>query len=126
MFKAKLTEDQIDEIAELREKGMTIRALADKFEVSAGCIDHQCRRLCAIPPQGLGRSHKAYCPKARGQGMTTDEVDKLKELQTEGLGAQQIARALSQPVTKIRYRLFRIAMLEEQEYLRTQGLLKEG
>jgi hypothetical protein len=107
-----LSDDQLDQMADMREAGATLVAIADHF-ISAGTaitpstIAWQCLRLGILSPRYTQASvgHAGTI----GRAFTPDEDRRLLELEAQGLTRSAIARALGRSPNSIAGRLYTLA-----------------
>lgn len=91
----KLTDLQLAQIPEMREKGMSYAAIGRWFGVSPGAIQHRCRQNGW---QGPG-------PRTR---LTDDQVDQIAELRERGWSCERIARKFGVTAGGVQYRCLRV------------------
>lgn len=100
----KLTADEIEQAAELRERGLTIGQIARKLStpdrrISEGAISWHCLKLGAdLPPARRKNAATGRQPVRRGNHVvrpfTPEEDETLLRLASEGQGPTAIARQL--------------------------------
>ncbi len=108
----KLSKEQIDEIVEARELGVSMGMLARKYGVSNDTIVYYCDQNGVIPPKGVRRM-MGSC--GGGVAVTQAESDEMRDLSLAGNTPYKIARIIGRPYSTVRYRLFRDALLEEAQ-----------
>lgn len=114
-----LSDAQIDEMAELRERGWSIARIARHFTargtvVSAGSISWQCLRVGADLPaerrkSGYSRSVTIVRGGSPVRSFTEDEDRRLLELEARGASRSEMASALGRRNNSIRGRLYTLA-----------------
>ncbi len=114
----KLTPEQIEEIAELREAGHSTPALAKRFNVSIGCISWHCLKQAAEPPvrkYRLGDKGPLIVKRGRHEvrRYTPNEDRQLETLSRQGLSSSEIGRRLNRKPNSINGRLMTLARREE-------------
>lgn len=116
----KLTADQAQQIAELRERGWSYGRLAVKFGVSAGAIHYQCLKQGAFTPRTKGKmAYQDMVPvihasDGRTQRRFTPEQDaELLRLSMEGKKVREICEITGRAPTSVRIRLMTLALHEE-------------
>ncbi|MEA3043005.1 MAG: hypothetical protein QOH47_843 [Sphingomonadales bacterium] len=117
-----LTEQQLDEMAELRELGRTAGSIQRHFErqgvtVSRGLIEWQCLRLGAdLPPERRRPSAQLNRPYERNgrlvRPFTPAEDRQLLALEAEGRPLNAIARQIGRGNNSVRGRLMILARRE--------------
>jgi hypothetical protein len=117
-----LNEAQLDEMAELRERGWTMARIQRHFErkgvaVSRGVIAWQCLRMGADLPPGRRRpsAQRDRHYERRGRVVrpfSPDEDAQLIALEAKGLPLSRIAREIGRANNSIRGRLMVLAMRE--------------
>lgn len=112
---AKLTDDQIVEMAELREADWSTTALAQRYGVSHNTVSRLCYAQGAIPSKGLPKRNprKWNAPAGRGKAVASREMDKMWSLRLKGYSVQQIAQKLERPRATVYYWLERLAIEQE-------------
>ena len=117
----KLSDKQIVEMAQLREKGWSLRRIANYFAargttISESALGWQCLRVGAdLPPERQGRN---FTPKPIVRNgrlvipFTPEEDDRLLELEAAGAAHSQIGRELGRCQNSIRGRLMTLARAE--------------
>ncbi len=115
----KLTDEQIAEIVELRERGRSYAQLGSRFSVSSGAILYQCLKHGAVSPRQRrvptpehstirrlsdGRIQRTFC--------RADDA-RLLELERQGLNYGEISRTMGRAPTSVRIRLMMLAMRED-------------
>jgi hypothetical protein len=126
MGKPKLTEQDFDRIAELRENGVmpdgrraTFKLIAAELDVSPSAISWHCLRLGAEPPTP-GRLNPPG-PRVMKRGkfevrrFSPEEDRRLLELDAAGAKRSAIARELRRRSNSITGRLMTLARLEARE-----------
>ncbi|BBF70222.1 hypothetical protein SBA_ch1_24220 [Sphingomonas bisphenolicum] len=114
-----LSDQQLDEMAALRERGWSIDRIAEYFTaagtpISASSINWQCMRVGAdAPPRLRGKHTRPGAPYVR-YGFTvrpwTDEDDALLvELEVAGKKMREICRRLGRANSSVRGRLLTLA-----------------
>jgi hypothetical protein len=122
MAKRKLSIEDCDRIAELRENGASYGDLAVKFKVSPSAIRWHCLRLGAQPPQGtkfLPNYHLEHPKVKRGRfwvrAFTPAEDRQITELSLQGWTESRIGRELGRRHNSIRSRLMTLACRDERQ-----------
>lgn len=115
----RLSDEQIAEIVQLRERGRSYDQLAQQFGVSRGAVLYQCLKAGAAAPRQRrapirtepmsfvardGRTQRRF---------TQDEDDRLVALRKDGRTIPEIAREIGRANTSVRIRLLTIALHEE-------------
>ena len=115
----KLTDAQIEEMCEKREKGWGYERLAERFGVSQGAIHYQCLKNAAVSPRqrrrpvptepssfvaGDGRTQRRF---------TIADDERLLELEASGLSYQKIGRQMGRAYTSVRIRLLTLALRDD-------------
>jgi hypothetical protein len=110
-----LTPAQIERMAQMRERGLTIGQLSQRFaaegvKISPKALYWQCLRVGAFPPgaQVDRRTHFG-----RGRPFTAHEDATLLEMREAGAGIVEIARAVNRPHNSVIGRLMTLARHEE-------------
>jgi len=114
-----LSDPQIDEMAELRERGWTLRQIARHFSakgtpVSEGSIGWQCLRVGAdLPPERRRPGAFPACLIQRGgkpvRPWTPAEDEQLLALEAQGTSLNAIGRAIGRKQNSVRGRLMTLA-----------------
>ncbi len=122
MGRRRLTDEQLDEMALLRERGWSFGRISEHFadkglKLSPGAISWQCLRLGAdAPPKFRGTCFQHDKPYQRGKHIVrpyTPEDDRiLLALEGEGLGDSEIGRRLGRKPNSVRGRLMVLARRE--------------
>ncbi|WP_312595739.1 hypothetical protein [Brevundimonas sp.] len=113
---ARLTEQQIIEMAERREKGWSYGRLARTYGVTPGAVHYQCLRQGARSPNETGLQAQAnprviHLANGRVQRrFSATEDQKMQSLALAGQGPSAIARSLDRPLTSVRMRLMALAL----------------
>ncbi|MGX7926494.1 hypothetical protein ACWPMX_07960 [Tsuneonella sp. HG094] len=116
---SKLTEDQVAQMAELRERGWSHQRIGMKFGVSPGAALYHCLKQGAFSPREKPRPVPtrpiAY---ARGDGrtmrlFTQAEDDQLIDLTSKGVTKIEIARRMGRARTSVAMRLLWLAKRDE-------------
>ena len=117
-----LDDDQIDEMAELREQGKTAREISEHFaakgvKVTAASISWQCLRVGADIPierrKTFKPAEKPYNRSGRPvRPFTENEDEQLRALDAEGLRHAEIGRRLQRKPNSIKGRLMVLARHE--------------
>lgn len=114
----KLSEQQIVVMAELREKGWSLRRIANYFAargttISESALGWQCLRVGAdLPPKRRGRNFTPKPIVRNGHPVipfTPEEDEKLLALEATGATHSQIARQLGRRQNSVRGRLMTLA-----------------
>ncbi|WP_226019742.1 hypothetical protein [Novosphingobium sp. FKTRR1] len=115
----KLSDDQIADILERRERGWGYTQLADRHGVTAGAIHYQCLKHGAVSPRQRALP-VPIAPAVRiGKDGTVQRVftaaddARLLELEAQGLSYNAIARTMGRAYTSVRVRLMTLALREE-------------
>lgn len=115
----RLTEQQIIEMAERREKGWSYGRLARAYGVTPGAVHYQCLRQGARSPNETGLQARAAPLVIRlsngrvQKRFTASEDQQMQSLALSGLGPSAIARSLDRPLTSVRVRLMALALRQE-------------
>lgn len=114
-----LSDQQIDEMCALRERGWSAERISQHFaatgtKVSPGSIHWQCLQHGADVPKRFRKAshapHRAYQRNGHPVRPYTAEDDaKLLELEAQGLGMAAIGRAIGRKPNSVRGRLLTIA-----------------
>lgn len=116
---AKLTQEQVEQIAELRERGWSYGRLAQKFGVSDGAIHYQCLKQGAYTPKTRGKIDVSRQPPIKAKDgrtqrrFTPAEDEQMQALSLEGLSPIKVAERMGRAPTSIRIRLMTLALHEE-------------
>lgn len=120
-----LSDGQLDEMCELRERGWGIDRIAQYFTdagtpISANAVNWQCMRLGADVPQRLrGKHTQPSAPYQRGghivRPYTPDEDALLRVLEMQGFSIAVIARRLGRQGNSIRGRLYTLARIDARQ-----------
>lgn len=107
-----LSDAQLDEMAELREEGMSHKAIAGHFTksgtpITASAIAYQCLRLGVVP--ATARATLGGSCGAQGRPFTAEEDARLLDLAGQGVGRQAIARTLGRAPNSVTARLYTLA-----------------
>jgi hypothetical protein len=105
-----LTPAQLDEMANMREAGLTYGQIARHFEtrgvhIAVKTIGWQCARLAVLPAVLTGR-HRVGRKATRGRGFTIAEDARLVGLRRAGKGPTEIAAMMSRPKSSVIARLY--------------------
>lgn len=115
----KLTDEQIADMIERRERGWGYERLAQRYNVSPGAIHYQCLKHGAVSPKQRQRpvptsSGERQLRDGRVQRLFTVEDDRqLLELERQGLTYNAIARQVGRAYTSVRIRLMTLALRED-------------
>lgn len=112
---AKLSSDQVLEIADRRERGWSYARLAKAYGVSAGAIHYQCLRQGAKSPNSRRVPYFGPASISAADGRTQRrfseaEDQRLLDLEAEGKSVSEIARVMDRPITSVRIRLMSLAL----------------
>lgn len=117
-----LTDEQIDRVAAMRERGLSYaqisRIMASQgVEVGVSTIQWQCFRVGAYPPPSAfsGTAGKARTYERNGKAVlpfTPEEDARLVHLEAKGLGMTEVARRMGRPRSSCIARLMRLARYE--------------
>lgn len=114
----KLSDAQIVELIEKREKGWSHGALADWFGISKAGIHYQCLKAGAISPNQRivpvpTQSTSFVAGDGRTQRRFTQAEDvRLLELEAQGLNYSAIAVQIGRARTSVRIRIMTLALRE--------------
>jgi len=117
----RLTEEQVARICELREKGLTIRAIADEIGRSRGAVYWRCLENGVDPPKPAKLRREIIGPAIYNRGghtvrrFTPEEDARLLEMEAEGLSRTAIARTLKRGRNSVVGRLMTLARHEERQ-----------
>lgn len=108
-----LSDAQLEEMANLREAGMTHKAIADHFTragtpIKPGAIAWQCLRLGVVPHSYTSATLGRDCG-AQGRPFTAEEDARLLDLAAQGESRQAIARAIGRKASSITARIYTLA-----------------
>lgn len=115
----KLSDDQITDIIERRERGWGFGQLAERHGVSAGAIHYWCLKHGAVSPHQRALPVPTAPAVRVGQNgkvqrvFTAADDARLLELEAQGLSYAKIARAMGRAYTSIRMRLMHLALLAD-------------
>lgn len=119
MSKRILSDDQIEKMADLRERGWSCRRIADHFTangtpISVGSVSWQCLRVGAdAPPQRRGKLTQPTETYERNgrivRPFTEDDDALLRVLDMQGFKISVIARRMRRGSNSIRGRLYTLA-----------------
>jgi hypothetical protein len=118
---SKLSPEQVEQIAELRESGWSYGRLAMKFDVSDGAIHYQCLKQGAYSPRSRGRIDVSGQPPITAKDgrtqrrFTPAEDERLQALSCEGRTILEICKITGRAPTSVRIRLMTLALHEEME-----------
>lgn len=117
---SKLTTEQVDEMAELREAGWSYARLSERYSVSAGAIHYRCLRVGAKSPRSQGARRDLVGGYGKGFGGITRrfsvaEDNKLLELARAGVKVAEIARKIERAPTSVRIRLLTLELADTAE-----------
>jgi hypothetical protein len=120
-----LTPDQIDRMADMRERGMTYSQIAriltaQGAPVSMKTIQWWCLRVGAIAPPSAYRGTAGMVRTYQRDGQdvlpfTPEEDARLLHLEATGKGHTEIARQMSRPRSSVIARLMRLARQEAMQ-----------
>lgn len=117
----RLTEEQVARICALREKGCTIKAIAEEIGCSAGAVYWRCLENGVEPPKPARLPQGIVGPPTYSRGghtvrrFTPDEDARLLKMEAEGLSRAVIARALKRGRNSIVGRLMTLARHDERQ-----------
>jgi transcriptional regulator len=120
MPRRRFTQEQLDDMATMRERGWSYNRIGSKLGMSANAVSWHCLRLCAEPPRPskLGPIPTAPSVVARGNHLvrrfTQSDDAKLLQLEAEGLSISEIARRIGRRWNSTRGRLMTLARREER------------
>lgn len=119
--KRKLNAEQVEQIAELRERGWSYQRIAAKFSVSSGAVHYHCLKQGAVSPRTRGKI--AYADQTRpvihaSDGRTQrrfspQEDAELQRLSMAGKSISEIGKITGRALTSVRMRLMTLALHEE-------------
>jgi hypothetical protein len=118
---SKLSRDQVEQIAELRERGWSYHRIAMKFGVSDGAIHYQCLKQGAFTPRTRGKMDVSGQPPIHAKDgriqrrFTPAEDERLQELSRQGKKVSEIVKITGRAPTSVRIRLMTLALHEEME-----------
>lgn len=116
--RSRLTDEQRDQIAALRERGWSYERIGRKFGMSAKAISWHCLMLGAEPPKRWPLGDRGPMTMARGnhtvRRFTPEEDRKLIELERAGKTYSQIGQAIGRRHNSVRGRLATLARREER------------
>lgn len=117
----KVTDEQSQEIGELRERGWSYGRIAQKFAVSPGAVHYHCLKQGAYTPRTPGRQDVSGQPVIHAKDgrtqrrFTAAEDAELQRLSLEGKKVSEICEITGRAPTSVRIRLMTLAMHEEME-----------
>ncbi|MCA0366777.1 MAG: hypothetical protein LCH57_01765 [Proteobacteria bacterium] len=115
----RMTEQQISEMADRREKGWSYGRLARAYGVTPGAIHYQCLRQGARSPHETGLQTQTEPRLVRmsdgrvQKRFTTAEDEAMQALALAGHGVSTIAREMNRPLTSVRMRLMSLALRQD-------------
>lgn len=112
---SKLTSAQVEEMAELRERGWSYQRLGDRYGVSATAIHYRCLSVGALsprscPPRPADRRKPGQGFGGRCVPFSVEEDERLLTLARSGLKTDRIADELGRPRTSTRIRLMTLEL----------------
>lgn len=119
MTRAKLTPDDREAIAAMRERGEKLAVIAARFNISDGyawnvclerCAEHPTRRIRIIPLPTTPFT-KSGRPRTQRR-FTTEEDARITSMRLDGLGVTAIGRAIGRSHTSVIKRLLTLARHE--------------
>ncbi|MDF1506215.1 hypothetical protein, partial [Roseisolibacter sp. H3M3-2] len=119
MSRAKLTRDQVDELAALREQGWSYGALAARYGITQGAVHYRCLSEGALSPRAVRLGRCNHGGEQRGFGgrcrqFSSSEDAQLLALRRKGSSVPAIARELGRANTSVRIRLLTLELAEER------------
>ncbi|WJY18701.1 hypothetical protein QQS45_00150 [Alteriqipengyuania flavescens] len=114
----KISEDQVRELAELREQGWSYQRLADRFGLSPAGVHYHCLKEGALSPGQLcgrptgstnGRSFGGKGFNGPVRYFSKQEDRELVRRREDGQSISRIAREMDRAKTSVRVRLLTIA-----------------
>lgn len=120
MRRSRLTPEEKEKIAVLREDGWTIEAIAKGLGASIGAIQYQCLKMGIEPPRPCKSQEGIRGPAVVRRGnhivrhFTADEDARLLSMESDGFSRAQIARELRRPHNSIVGRLMTLARRDER------------
>lgn len=120
MPSSRFTESDFDRMAALREGGKTCQQIASMFGCARGTISWHCLRLGADGPRHRGSSEPREGPLVVRRGdhvvrrFTSDEDERLIELEATGENLSAIARALGRQRNSVLGRLMTLARRDDR------------
>lgn len=121
MRSRRLTPEDVDRIAAMRERGLTSGQIARELDCGIKTVEWHCLKLAVDPPnpKPLRLNHHLRNPVVRRghhvvRAFTPDEDARLVALRLEGRRLADIARALGRKENSIRGRLMTLARREER------------
>lgn len=114
----KMTPEQVDEMAELREQGWSYDRLAARYGVSPGAIHYRCLTVGALSPRARGIIPGDRRRPRPGFGgsctpFSPDEDARLLQLARDGRPLATIATMLGRARTSTRIRLMTLELKSE-------------
>jgi|GEM_PF-1994155 len=115
----KLTDDQIADLIERRERGWSYKRLAQRCGVSPGAIHYQCLKHGAVSPNQRQRpvpteAGQRQLRNGRVQRLfTVDDDRQLLDLERSGMTYKAISREIGRAYTSVRIRLMTLALRED-------------
>lgn len=118
MARPRLTDQQIDRLVLLRERGWSYDAIGKELGRSGSAIMYHCLRLGVLSPRQRWQpaptaalSHVGFGGTCRR--FTCAEDQELLRLESEGLASDAIAARMGRARTSVRMRLMRLALRDE-------------
>lgn len=116
----RLTDQQLEEMAELRTKNWSYRALGERYGIHPNAVSWQCLRLGADPskPAKCWQAPRGPIVTKRGNHVvrrfTAEEDAQLLKLEAQGITVCEIARAMGRRWNSIRARLMTLARRDDR------------
>ncbi|HYD29221.1 helix-turn-helix domain-containing protein [Brevundimonas sp.] len=115
---ARLTQEQIDRICELREEGLSYPKIAAIVGCSRGAVEWQCLKLGAEPPEPVKASPVGPMVVERNgrpvRRFTPEEDERLLRLARSGMTYAAIGRAMGRRHHSVLSRLMVLARRDER------------
>lgn len=116
----KLSQEQVGELAELRERGWSYARLAARYGVSSAAIHYRCLTAGALSPRSQGLRAGDDRKPLQGFGglrhpFSPEEDARLLRLARQGEKMHRIAELMGRPRTSVRIRLLTIELKADLE-----------
>lgn len=125
--RAPLSPDELDRIAQLRERGLSAEAISRKVKCSAGSVDwallklgvdiHADKALPPVPTEEVLQRRGDHLVRR----FTQAEDARLLELERSGLNTHRIAKTLSRRTNSVIGRLRTLARREARAEVQAEG-----
>lgn len=115
---ARVTPEQAQEMAALRESGWSYDRIGARFGVTSGTVHYQCLRMGAIsprtrPPVRQGPPEIVGSNGVKQRRFTPEEDAEIRRRMNAGEKPHHIAKALGRASTSTRVRMMTLALRED-------------